>query len=262
MPTEKVSYYTGWEKELHMSGASKKPQYIGTSLLVNHDIWLCARGSGHLVRFSTEDESSDVFRIPEADTGISSIAYDGVHLWIYSKKGDLLQWDQKRGVTLGVPKILMQHTGLGKIIYHERKIWAFANGADAYATYDVVTGHYEYREHYLPEKYRSGVGFAEITSDGRYFHLTPNFGEVAVRFDPQTETAEAWKVVIKEESAQRYAQEMFTDWQGPLDEGWLYDAREVALFLQTTVQPHEDELHVKSIGEHIFSSVMHSDMQL
>lgn len=255
LPSKEISYYTGWEKEIKAAGPDENGLYIGAAVLAGNNMWMAARGSGHLVCFSLDDGASKVYDVSKAETGIASLAFDGSDLWIYAKTGDLLRWNPEQGMTLRLSEILPGCQKLGSLAFHSGKVWAFAHSQDTYACYDLNDRQVTHQEHYLPEKIRHGLGLAQLSCGEDYIYITPNFGELTVRFDPRTGTAKTWNIKLSQKDETRFARESFGCCHEPMGASAFYDMYETALFLEKS-RSNTREVHPEdSVGQRIYGAI-------
>ena len=250
-----MNYFTGWGGTIKAAGPDENSQYLGQAAVSGGDMWITALHNGYLLWFSLETYAYKVYDIPEARKGFASIACDGTALWLYTKDGDLLRWTAMEGTDLYLPKILEDCPKLGKIIFHNGSIFAFANYDDAYAQYEISTGKLAYRRHYLPEDLRAGLGAAQLSHDDTYIYILPNGGEWTVRFDPCSGEANVCRIGMVPESEKHYAQDNFKTASGAVGEWNFYDANELALYFRFAKSYSQASIERENVGASIYRVV-------
>ena len=255
LPTQEISYYTGWEKRILQAGPDELEQYVGPAAMAGTDLWLSSRCSGCLVRFSMKTFASVAYEVPEAEAGFASLAYDGTALWLYTRTDELIRWLPGVGVTKRMPHILEEHVRLGDLICAQGCLWVFAHYEDAYVKYDLTTQALTRREHYLPEELRPGLGAAQLSNEGEYIYITPNFGELTIRFDCRMETVEIRRITMATESEACFVREAYADINVPLGEGAFYNVQELAMYLGRNQQEKDETVGSKCIGQKIYEVV-------
>lgn len=257
LSTHEIFYYSGWGGQVWDMEQDSTGQYWGEAALVGEDIWMVARQSGYIMKFSTVSQTSEMHEVPEAASGFRSLAHDGTDFWLYTFSDILLRWNPERGIVGCWKKPLGEGKG-GAVICKAGKAWLFAHLEDAYVKIDAQSGVYSYCEHYLPEEQRSGLGFAQLAQDDGSIYIYPNVGELIVRFDPNTETVEIRSLRMTETNEVQYALANFQSIKEPVGENLFYDIYELVLYLRLGCRSSEmsGRESNKSVGRAVYEKVV------
>ncbi len=257
LSTQELSYCSGWGGQVWDMEPDSTGQYWGEAALVGEDIWMAAKQSGYIMKFSTVSQISEMHEVPGAAFGFRSLAHDGTDFWLYTFSDDLLRWNPQRGVVKRWEKLLGEGKG-GSVICKAGKAWLFAHLEDAYVKIDVQSNVFSYRAHYLPEELRSGLGYAQLTQDDDNIYIYPNAGELMVCLDSETEAVETHSLRMVEADEERYALANFQSIKAPVGESLFYDSYELVMYLRFGSRSREmiEKEKTKSIGRAVYEKVV------
>lgn len=255
LASRNLAYFTGWGKQVWDDNPDASNQYWGEAVFVGSDIWIAAKQSRYIMKFSTELNISEMYEVENSDFGIRSLAHDGTDFWIYTVNGDLLCWHPQKGVH-GLWKKPIKDGRGGSLICKSNRVWLFEHLADSYVMVDIHSGELSYRSHFLPEDLRVGLGYAQLFQDENYIYIHPNDGELLICFNPETERAEVYSFRLKKEDEAVYAQDSFENREMPVGEGLFYDLYELIMYLRLAGNNKISVEMEKSTGQAIYDRIV------
>lgn len=96
--TDELHYYNQCYEYISNMISVEPTLLYGGSIVERDKIWFVCRQINVVICFDTKKKETDCYVVGEDKSGFKSICYVDNSFWIYTNKGDLIQWDKSNGV--------------------------------------------------------------------------------------------------------------------------------------------------------------------
>lgn len=200
--TRELQYYKQCFEYVSEIISVKPTLLFGGSVVEGDKIWFVCRQTNVVIGFDTKNKETECYIVGEDKIGFKSICYAENYFWIYTVKGDLIQWNRSNGVKQILHELGGDEPEDVDISFHNNKIVLAGQSMYHCIEVDVSSGECEKILFDRNNNEKKTYGFFTKIEDGLYF--LPEDNDYFYEIDTINRSAYGRKIVLEGVELEKY----------------------------------------------------------